>query len=130
MGASPDQSAAQRCSQSEPAERPARSARHKTKTRHRTCGGYAEEHFPLEIGAEPEPGGNPGAEANDEPGWELGTLRLEETFQSLVSRGKPRLPIAPSTLWKRRFPYVRGARPLHCSISLSGKRPKAQAEKI
>jgi hypothetical protein len=37
-------------------------------------------------------------------------------------RGKPRLPIAPSTLWKRRFPYVRGARPLHCSIERRGKR--------
>src|SRR5258708_2501468 len=55
------------------------------------------------------------AEADDEPGRKLSARRLEDLFQLLVKRGKPRLPIAPSTLWKRRFPYVRGARPLHCN---------------
>ena len=35
--------------------------------------------------------------------------------------GNPRSPIAPSTLWKRRFPHARGARPLHCSMKRRGK---------
>jgi hypothetical protein len=59
----------------------------------------------------------------------LGALHLEAPFNRLMKRGKPRLPIAPSTLWKRRFPYVRGARPLHCSKQTIGKRASAQAEK-
>ena len=72
--------------------------------------------------AEREPGGDAAAEADHEPRRKLRALRLEEPFQRLASRGNPRLPIAPSTLWKRRFPYVRGARPLHCSMERRGKR--------
>ena len=68
-----------------------------------------------------EPCRNSTPEADDEPNRKLGTLRLEQLLQLLVKRGKPRPPIAPSTLWKRRFPYVRGARPLHCSIKRRGK---------
>ena len=76
---------------------------------------------------ERKPGGNATAEPDHEPWGKLGALELEEVFQPLVKRGKPRLPIAPSTLWKRRFPYVRGARPLHCSMNKRGKRALAQA---
>ncbi len=72
--------------------------------------------------AEREPGGDAASEADDEPRRKLRALGLEEPFQLLARRGKPRLPIAPSTLWKRRFPYVRGARPLHCSMKRRGKR--------
>ena len=82
----------------------------------------AEEGSPLPRLIETEPGRDAASEADDEPGRKLGALRLEELFQLPVKRGKPRLPIAPSTLWKRRFPYVRGARPLHCSIERRGKR--------
>ena len=39
---------------------------------------------------------------------------------------EPRLPIAPSTLWKRRTPYVRGAHPLHCSMQ---EKRKARLER-
>jgi hypothetical protein len=35
---------------------------------------------------------------------------------------KTRLPIAPSTLWKMRTRYVRGARPLHCTMEKIEKR--------
>ena len=37
---------------------------------------------------------------------------------------------APSTLWKRRFPYVRGARPLHCSIREEESAPERKRERI
>jgi hypothetical protein len=57
----------------------------------------------------------------------LRAFGLEELLQSPVHRGKPRLPIAPSMLWKRGFPYVRGARPLHCSMNRRGLRASAQA---
>ena len=87
----------------------------------------AEERFPLLRPIEREPGGDAASEPDDDPRRKLGALRLEELFQPLSSRGKPRLPIGPSTLWKRRFPYVRGARPLHCSMNKRGKRALAQA---
>jgi len=57
----------------------------------------------------------------------LGALRLEQPLKLLSV-----LPVtpskAPSTLWKRRTRYVRGARPLHCSIKRTGKRAKARVE--
>jgi hypothetical protein len=82
----------------------------------------AQQGNPLMMLVEREPGGDPAPEPDDEPWRKLRALGFEEPFQILVKRGNPRLPIAPSTLWKRRFPYVRGARPLHCSNEKRGKR--------
>ena len=117
--ARPDQGAAERRGKREPAERPPRpsAAKHEAERRrgrpprHRKAG-----HCALRI--EREPARDPASETDHEPRRKLRALRLEELLQLLASRGKPRLPIAPSTLWKRRFPYVRGARPLHCSMKL------------
>src|SRR5205085_7787635 len=89
--------------------------------------GEAQERRPLAPRIEREPGGNAAAEPDHHPRRKLRALGLKKPFQLLSSRGKPRLPIAPSTLWKRRFPYVRGARPLHCSNEKRGKRAPAQA---
>jgi len=69
-----------------------------------------------------EPGGNSRPEANDQPKRQLRTLALEEAFNPLARRVKTHRPIAPSTLWKMRTRYVRGARPLHCTIEKRGKR--------
>ena len=113
----PHQGAAERRREREPAERPSGAAAAERETGDRQRGAKTQDRLPLPRVAECEPGGDPASEADGEPRRKLGALRLEELLQPLPGRGKPRLPIAPSTLWKRRFPYVRGARPLHCSIS-------------
>ena len=77
-----------------------------------------------------EPGGDARAEADDEPQGQLAALTLEEALDPLTRCAETRLPIAPSTLWKMRTCYVRGARPLHCTIEKRGKRAPAQVEKI
>ena len=102
---------------------PARRARcPRTKPASASASADAQERQPLPRLVEREPGRDAAPEADDEPRRKLGALRLEQLLQLLVKRGNPRLPIAPSTLWKRRFPYVRGARPLHCSMKRRGKR--------
>src|SRR5205807_1234599 len=110
-------------------KRPSRAAAAEHKADQAERGRHAQESRPLALRVEREPGGDATSEPDDEPRRQLRALGLEEPFQSLVKRGKPRLPIAPSTLWKRRFPYVRGARPLHCSNEKKGKRSTAQATK-
>ena len=108
-------------SANQPSARPARPlAEHKADQGKRRR--HAQERRPLAPAVEREPRGDAAPEADDDPRRELRALGLEEPLQPLVKRGKPRLPIAPSTLWKRRFPYVRGARPLHCSNEKRGKR--------
>ena len=79
--------------------------------------------------AERKPRRDPASKPYNKPRWKLGALVLEEPLQVLVQFKKTRPPIAPSTLWKRRTLYVRGARPLHCNIIRRGKRARAQAEK-
>ena len=68
----------------------------------------------------------PAAEADDYGGcW----ARFALSSRSSCSPVLPVTPSeAPSTLWKRRTRYVRGARPLHCSIKRTGKRAKARVE--
>jgi hypothetical protein len=61
-------------------------------------------------------------EADHQPGWQLGALRLQEALHRLHLRENALLPIDPSPLWKRRTRYVRGAHPLHCNIERIGKR--------
>ena len=62
------------------------------------------------------------AEADREPRRQLRALAPRGAFEPLASRAETRPPKAPSTLWKRRIRYVRGARPLHCSMKRRGKR--------
>src|SRR5206468_7248961 len=92
--------------------------------------GHAQESRPLALCIEREPSRDPASKPDYEPRRQLRTLGFEEPFQPLVKRGKPRLPIAPSTLWKRRFPYVRGARPLHCSKREEECAPQRKREKF
>src|SRR6476619_2095254 len=115
-GAGPHQCAAEHGRQCEPAERPSRPPTAEDEPAERACRGNTHECPPFQGSAESEPGGNAGAEADDEPGRKLGALRFEALFKLPVPLGKTRLPIAPSTLWQRRTRYVRGARPLHCTI--------------
>ena len=128
--ASPNQRATEGRRQGEPAERTARAAAAQDKTDQRQRGRYAEERRPLSLRVEREPRRDTAPQPDNDPRGKLAALSLEEPFQLPVKRGKPRLPIAPSPLWKRRFPYVRGARPLHCSKERRGMPAPAQARKI
>ena len=71
--------------------------------------------------AQCEPRANASAEADRQPKRQLTALAFEEVIDSLARCLKMRPPIAPSTLWKMRSRYVRGARPLHCTIEKRGK---------
>ena len=80
-------------------------------------GAEAQECGPLARARQGEPSGDARAEADDQPRRQLRTLALEKGFDPFPNGVETRLPKAPSTLWKRRLPYVRGARPLHCTIT-------------
>src|SRR5690349_10142621 len=121
-GSRPDESTSKRGSEGEPAESPPCPTRPDNEAGESKTSSQAEEGRPLSRFVQREPCGDAGSEPDDEPGWKLRALRLEELFQPLVELGKTRLPKLPSTLWQRRLPYVRGARPLHCSIERRGKR--------
>src|SRR5206468_1082055 len=127
--ARPDESATEPRGKRKPAERPTRPAAPKRETSDGASERNAQERPPRARRPKGKPGCNPASEADDEPRRQLRVLMLEQAFDLLVKRGKPRLPIAPSTLWKRRFPYVRGARPLHCNMKRRGMRGLAQARK-
>ena len=121
VGPEPDDGATECHGEAQPAERPAEAAARIGKAGEGDRRSHAQESQPRRRTRKREPGGDSAPEADHEPNRKLGTLRLEQLLQLLVKCGKPRPPIAPSTLWKRRFPYVRGARPLHCSIKRRGK---------
>jgi hypothetical protein len=55
---------------------------------------------------------DPTTEADDERRRKLRVSGHKKLVQPLASGRKLRLPIALSTLWKRRFPYVRAL--VHC----------------
>jgi hypothetical protein len=122
LRANPDEAASERRGKAEPAERAGCPSLPKAESEQAHSRTNAEECLPLDPCIKGEPRSNAAAKTDDRPGWKLRAFGLEELLQPLKKRGNPRLPIAPSTLWKRRFPYVRGARPLHCSIERRGKR--------
>jgi hypothetical protein len=76
------------------------------------CKRYANPGQPLIRAVQREPGGDARPKPDDGPGRKLRTLTLKEAFQLPLHRGDPRLPKAPSTLWKRRTRYVRAL--IHC----------------
>jgi hypothetical protein len=73
-------------------------------------------------------GTHPEADAGPRSRYQL--LSLEELLQPPVPLEKKRLPIAPSTLWKRRTLYVRGARPLHCNMNRRESAPERKQRNI
>ena len=119
--AAPRQGTSERHRQPEPAERPPCPTRRDHEADEARGGAEAEEGGPLARRAKVEPGRDPAAEADREPRRKLGAFRLEQPFEPLSGRAGPRLPIAPSPLWKRRTRYVRGARPLHLTAKRRGK---------
>jgi hypothetical protein len=117
----PDQAAAEGHRQPKPAHASLKPSAIECKAPDSHCESKAQQTAPSHRAIEREPAANPHAEAGGQPQGQLAALALEEAFRYLARSLKPRPPKAPSTLWKRRSRYVRGARPLHCTIEKRGK---------
>jgi hypothetical protein len=117
----PDQAAAQGHREPEPSDASLKPSAIECKAPDSHGASKAQQAGPGHRSVEREPTSDPHAEADGQPQGQLAALALEEAFRYLARSLKPRPPKAPSTLWKRRSRYVRGARPLHCTIEKRGK---------
>ena len=123
LGPRPDQAAAQRRGKREPAERSSRSAPARAQSRQAPRPAARHRNAAHSSGrAEREPRGDAAAEADHEPRRKLRALRLEEPLKPPREPRKSAPSNSPEHAVEEALPYVRGARPLHCSMKRRGKR--------
>ena len=122
VGSHPGETASQGHRKTEPSDRPLETPTLQREAGDREATAQKYDGRPFARSSKTEPACDARAEANGQPQGQLAALALQEAFHSLARCADTRLPIAPSTLWKRRTRYVRGARPLHCTTEKRGKR--------